>query len=127
MVDQNQAAEIRQHLITQLASNGYGQIVDEALTRQELQDAREYINNPTAALYQFINSLIQVFRSKSNSDYEAILARFNNTLIGENKVRQMLVSLSDEDEQTFDLSNLPDYNPIINVLEEVQRNIYSEL
>jgi|GEM_PF-5052826 len=126
MIDLNQAAEIRQHLITQLASNGYSYILEEAMIRQELQDSREYANNPTNALYQFIDSIIQVFRSKSNGDYETILQRFNEMLIGDNQVKRLLVSLSDKDNQTYDLRELPDYTPIIDVLEEVQKAIYGE-
>jgi len=125
MVNAVQAAEIREHLIRQLTENGFGELIRETVTRLDFDNALDYRQKPTYALNQFIEQLIAVFASLSNSNYELILSTLNNAL-ADGLADALLVQPTNDNEEPIDLRSLPDYSGIIAGFREIQTQIIAE-
>ena len=125
---QEQATEIREHLINQLNANGFSDIVTEVNTRlEENYNEDELQKNPRYLLTFFITESIEVLEGLSNKDYDKLLGRFNEFTRGDNKVQSISVELLNQGEPVyFDLKNLPDYNDITEAFQNILNEIRDE-
>ncbi len=125
---QEQATEIREHLINQLNANGFSDIVTEVNTRlEENYNEDEFQKNPRYLLTFFITESIEVLEGLSNKDYDKLLGRFNEFTRGDNKVQSISVELLNQGEPVyFDLKNLPDYNDITEAFQNILNEIRDE-
>jgi hypothetical protein len=129
MTTPQQAEEIRLHLIKELESTGYGDIVREVTTKiEENFEEENFQRNSQYILDFFLSQTIEVFESLSNSKYELLLARLNRYIVVENsKIEGITVELLNQGEKTyFDLSELPNYSNIIFELKDILNEIRLE-
>jgi hypothetical protein len=128
MVTQQQAIEIRQHLIDELNKNGFGTIVSEINTRlEEEYDEEKFERSSRYLLDFFLTESIEVLENLSNDNYPELINRFNEYTRGENKIEGIRVELLNEGEQVFyDLKELPNYNKIISLFREILNEIRNE-
>lgn len=132
MITLQEAAELRDHLITELERTGYGGIVTQVISRLEEDPERDAIEqgNPVYFLNYFLSQAIDVFETISNDNYERLLNRFNEYLHTENNgieaVEVELVGGNRNEPSFYDLKQLPSYKEIIEVLKSIQREINSD-
>ena len=89
-----QAIEIREHLITELNANGFGQVVTEINIKME-ENHEEFERKPHGLLLYFFQESITVLENLSNRDYEQLLEKFNRYTEGENRIDSIVVELID--------------------------------
>src|SRR5690606_31562836 len=123
-----QATEVREHLIKELNTHGFGDIVSEINIRlQESYEEGNFQRNPRYLLDFFLRESIEILNGLSNKDFQNLISRFNEFTIGNNDVESISVELLNQGEQVlFDLSELPNYNEIIDVFTEVLEEIRKE-
>nr|WP_068887314.1 hypothetical protein [Pedobacter panaciterrae] len=133
MTDQ-QANELRIYLIDELNNNGFSDIVIEANTRleensplpKENRNGIEFSRTPNNQLNRFLAYSIEVFRDYSNHNYNALLEKFNSLSPKEIIIDKLEVT-NEDNPNVYDLRELPDYQPIINVLLEIQQDLNQEI
>jgi hypothetical protein len=123
-----QAIEIREHLIRELESNGFGDIVREINTQlRENSEDIEFQRSPRYLLDFFLVESINILDGLSNKNYQGLIDRFNEFTSGNNKVDTISVELLDQGEPIiYDLRELPDYKEIITVFNQVRDEIRRE-
>jgi hypothetical protein len=127
-VTEQQATQIRQHLINELNKNGFGDIVSEVNTRlEEEYDEEKFERNSRYLLVFFLSESIEVLENLSNDNYPELINRFNEYTKGESRIEAITVELLNEAEQGFyDLKDLPSYNKIISSFREILNKIRNE-
>lgn len=128
MVTEQQATEIRQHLIDELNKNGFGEVVSQVNTRlEEEYDDENFERNSRYLLGFFLTESIEVLENLSNDNYPELINRFNEYTKAEQRIETITVELLNEGEQAFyDLKNLPSYNKIISSFREILNEIRNE-
>ena len=125
---QDQAIEIREHLVNQLNVSGFSDIVTEVNTRlEESYEEIEFQKNPRFLLTFFLSESIEVLQGLSNKNYEKLLERFNEFTTDDSKVQSISVELLNQGEPIyFDLKDLPNYNDITETFQNILTEIRNE-
>ena len=128
MITQEQASEIRQHLIYELNTNGFGDIVTEINSRfQEEYQEEKFERNSRYFLDFFLTQSIEVLENLSNKNYPELINRLNKFTNGEKRIGTINVELLNDGEQVFyDLEKLPSYDKIISSFQEILNEIRKE-
>ena len=124
----DQAKDIREHLIKQLNSNGFGDIGTEVNTRlEENYEEEQFERNPRYLLDFFLTESIDVLESFSNKNYRRLINRFNEFNSGDNRIEKISVELLNQGESVFfDLQELPNYKTITTTFQEILNEIRRE-
>jgi hypothetical protein len=122
-----QANEILNELTTQMNNYGYGQILQQVTARQE-EEANTNINesqiNLKSQLKFYISNSIDILREMSVHQLPGIISRLNQYSSSYEPINQLQIELVNG--RYFNLSELPDYRPVIRVLEDIQNLISQE-
>lgn len=124
-----QAIEIRQHLVNELISHGFGDIVLEVNTRLEESDEERLSGRSPRSMLDFLlRESIEVFENLSNGNYEELIRRFNQLgSFSDARIESIVVELLTTGEPEFyNLRELPDYESIIGELREILTEIERE-
>jgi hypothetical protein len=106
-----QAIEIQQHLIQELNSTGFGDLVQDTLLYLQDQLPENETVRPRNFLLQFLEEMIYSIQQISNDNYGGLLERLNAHLTNENKpvIQSLSVERVGTQGETFDLRALPSY------------------
>lgn len=123
-----QATEIRKHLIEQLNIHGFSDIVIEINTRlEEDYEEKGFRKDPKYLLDFFLAESNEILNNLSHNNYQELISRFNKINSGENRIDRISVELLDSgDSSFFDLYELPNYNKITEVFEDIRSEIERE-
>lgn len=123
-----EAEELRLFLIDELLKYGFSPIVEQANKRllekfDKDKDPGDDQNDPNQVqlLTDFLFETIQVFRDFSNKNYQELITKINKNLDGE-KIDAIVVELTGKS-NVFNLSELPNYYEISNMLGAVREDI----
>lgn len=127
-MNSDQLIEVREHLINELNSNGFGTVVTEVYTRlEESYEVNEFEKSPHSLLTFFLSESIDVLNCLSNKNYDKLLSKFNEFNSGDNQIESISVELLNQGEpMNFDLKKLPDYREIIETLKNILNKINNE-
>ncbi|MCC9063597.1 hypothetical protein [Flavobacterium piscisymbiosum] len=123
-----EADDLRLFLVNELIKHGFSTIVEEANKRMlekfdEGNDAdkNQYNPSPIKLLTDFLYETIQVFTDFSNENYGELIKKINKNLDGK-EIDGIEVELVGQSE-LFNLSELPNYYEIYNMLGAVREDI----
>lgn len=114
-----EAHDVRLYLINELNKNGFSSVVSETNTR--LQNNSDNIFSFERSVYilkSFLEEAITVFGIFSNNNYDKLISSINQSLT-DSHIDSILVSLSFNNDETYNLKELPDYSHIIELFEEI--------
>lgn len=128
MITPQEATDLREFLIKELNSNGFGHIVTEVSTRlEEDYEEESFERSPRYLLDFFLTQSIETIENLSNSNFQGLISRLNEFTRSDERIQTINVELLNDGEQTyFDLKELPDYSEIISTFKEVLQEIRKE-
>ncbi|EHQ27066.1 hypothetical protein [Mucilaginibacter paludis] len=120
----DQAKEIHQHLIDELIRNGFSYVDDQINIRLTENRGDEEILNitsrPSRHLFFYIENAIDILENSCANNYDEIVKRFQSNVSGE-QITGIDVLLVDG--TTFDLSQMPNHKPVIDMLRAVRSEL----
>lgn len=128
MITPEQATDMREFLIKELISNGFGDIVTEINIRlEEEYEESEFERSPRYILDFFLKESIDVLENISNRNFTELIDRFNEFTQGEKKIEAINVELLNAGQQVYyDLKDLPNYDKITVTFREILQEIRKE-
>jgi hypothetical protein len=124
-----EAIEIRDHLISELRQKGFTDVIDEIQTRLlEDNEGREFSRSQNELLSYFLSECIDLLRNRSNDNYQQLLKSLNQYNSGDIAIETIEVEYQDElnKSATFNLKDLPSYDLIITGLQEILEEVRNE-
>lgn len=126
-----QANEIMEFLKMELINNGFGDVLTAADTRLELGSPLpeeiyvELANSaePEVRLQLFIGHCVEVLKDLSNTNYPVLVNEFREILTKGQPFNGFEFVGNGDDDEVYDLSNLPDYSKVIEMLLEIRIQI----
>lgn len=123
-----EADDLRLFLTDELIKHGFSPIVEEVNKRllerfDEVinTDKNQYNPSPIQLLTDFLSETIRVFTDFSNENYGELIKKINKNLEGKG-IERIEVELIGQSEP-FNLSELPNYSEIYNMLGAVREDI----
>jgi hypothetical protein len=125
---EEEATEIRQHLIDQLNINGFGTVVSEINIRvEEDYEEKDFVRSPRFLLKYFLTESIDILGNLSNDKYAKLIGRFNEYNKSGNLEGISVELISEGETKYYDLRDLPSYMKIITALEEIRNELSNEM
>lgn len=126
-----QANEVMEFLKIELIDNGFGDILTAVNTRLEIGSPLpeeiyvELANSaePEVRLQLFIGHCVEVFKDLSNTNYAELVDELKALLPKGQPFNGFEFEVSEEEDEVYDLSKLPDYTEVIEMLIEVRAQI----
>lgn len=118
---EEQAAEILQTLLSEMESNGYGEILRQARARLQEEFSGDNRNvSYTRQIRFYVIVIIDILESRSSSNLPAIVNNINDHLeTGRLDGIEVIIDV----ENRYDLAQLPDYQELISGLREIYNEI----
>lgn len=122
---QEQAIEIREHLVSELNKYGFSDVVTEVHTRlEEDYEEGDFKKEPHSLLVFFLKESIEVLENLSNKNFPELIKRLNRLIEGDMKIETVKVELLDNSKKDFyDLKDLPNYDKITTAFREILNEI----
>lgn len=128
--DQGGYLEIRDHLRNELIKNGFGVIVEEAdanLLETFFEGNKEFdIQNTALVLRFYLNFCMDALEARSNDHYDVILNKFNKYVETKNGKPIDSIELELDADNNYDLSQLPSYREITDLLKTIKLRIEND-
>jgi ABC-type transporter Mla subunit MlaD len=119
-----QAIELLKHLTDELEINGFGEVRRQANSRvEERFDLTDNLT-PQIRLRELLDNVIQILGSVSSGSVPEIISTLNASLDSVNKIDNISIQLITD--ESYNLSNLPDYTNLIQSLNQVLQEIKDE-